>query len=805
MTHATDWRSGFRLMAKQPGLAASAIVALGLGIGLTSLLFSLTYGIYLRDLPFPGGDRIMAISATNVATGRARLEATVHDVAAWRQTQQSFEDLAAFGRGSLNVVLQANQPERLVGAWLTPNGFDVLQARPLFGRTFTEADGAPGAPAVLVLGHGVWVKHFGSDPNVLGRAVRADGEAATVIGVMPPGFAFPSIQEAWMPLRVNPLEVPRGQGPELLAYGRLKPGVTPSQARAEFQTIGAALARDFPDTHRNLVPVVQPYIAMMTGNASAAAAMALTLAMGFAVLLIACVNVANLLVARAASRTREVAIRTALGASRRRLVAQQLAETFVLALAGIGVALPVALGGIRFLNDATANSSPPFWIDIRLDAGPLLFTAVVTALAALMAGAWPAWRASRSNVNDLLKDGTLAAGGLRIGRVSRVLVAAEIVLSFALTNAAGLMVRSLVNLGNHDYGIATDQILTARLVLPDAGYDAPTTHHQFVTALQTRLAALPGVDAATVTTDFPGLRASRATVTVDGSGAVDVSSAPMVRTAAIAPNFFTAFGRQVHRGRAFTESDDEKAPKVAIANASFADTYLAGGDPIGRRVKLGRNPAAPWLTIVGVAPDLYMSGAEDIDPAGVYVPLLQSQDRALGLALRGPGATVGLLPAVRAQVASLDTDLPVYLPRTLQQAIDDSLWSFVAFGPLWLATGLSALFLTAVGLYSLMAFGVRQRTREIGVRRALGAGRLDIVRFVARHVSRQVVVGLAAGAGLAWGLAGSMRAMVFQVQPDDPAVFLATLLTLLAAAAVAALVPVRRALRIDPAETLRDS
>ena len=804
MTHVSDWRSGLRLVVKQPGLAASAIVALGLGIGLTSLLFSLTYGIYLRDLPFPDGDRIMAISGTNVATGRTRLEVSIHDIAAWRQRQQSFDDLAAFGRGSLNVVLHANQPERLVGAWLTPNGFEVLGAKPLLGRTFTDADGEPGAPAVLVLGHGVWVKHFGSDPRVLGRAVRADGEAATIIGVMPPGFAFPSIQEAWMPLRVSPLDVPRGQGPQLLAYGRLKTGTSLSQARAEFQTIGAALARDFPDTHRSLVPVVQPYIGMMTGDASAAAAIALTLAMGFAVLLIACVNVANLLVARAASRTREVAIRTALGASRRRLVAQQLAESSVLAIAGVGVALPVALGGIRFLNDVTANSSPPFWIDIRLDAGPLAFTAAVTAVAALMAGAWPAWRASRSNVNELLKDGTLAAGGLRIGGISRVLVAVEIVLSFALTNAAGLMVRSLLNLGSHTYGFATEQVLTARIVLPDAAYDKPADRRQFVTALQTRLAALPGIDAATVVTDFPGLRANRSTVTVEGTGVVDASSAPVVRTAAIAPNFFTTFGRQLHRGRPFTEADDDSAPNVAIANASFATTYLTGGDPIGRRVRLGRDPAAPWVTIVGVAPDLYMSGAEDLEPAGIYVPLFQSRARGLGVALRGPGATVALLPAVRAQVAALDPDLPVYLPKTLQQVIDDSLWSFVAFGPLWLATGLSALFLTAVGLYSLMAFGVRQRTREIGVRRALGAGRWDIIRFVSRHVSRQVVVGLAAGAGLAWGLAGSMRSMVFQVQPDDPAVFMLTLVTLIAAAAVAAMVPVRRALRIDPAHALRE-
>jgi predicted permease len=801
MIYPSDWRSSVRSLVRDPGLAASAVVALGLGIGLTSLLFSLTYGIYYRGLPFPEGDRIMAISATNVANGRARLEVSVHDLADWTAAQRSFDELAGFQRSSVNVVVRAGQPERLVGAYMTANAFDVLRAAPLLGRAFSPADGAPGAPLVLVLGHGVWVEHFGSDAGVIGRPVRVNGEPATIVGVMPPGFAFPASQHAWMPLRTDPLRAARGSGPGLIVFGRLRAGVSRAEAQAEFSTLGAAAAHDHPDTHRNLVPVVQSYVAMMTGNASAAAAVALTLAMGFAVLLIACVNVANLLIARGASRTREMAICTALGASRGRLVAQQMADAFVLALAGTAVAIPLALAGVAYLRRVTANTDPPFWVDFRLDGGPLLFTAATAIVAALLAGALPALRASRPAVSALLSDGTPGAGGLRIGRISRALVGVEIVLSFTLVSAAGLMARSLANLGTVDYGFTVDGVLTARIILPEAGFEEASVRRAFLAGLQSRLAALPGVSAATLTTDFPGMRADRTTVAFDGGERA--SDDPMVRTAAIGPEFFETFGRPVLRGRAFSAADGESGLDVAIVNEPFAREYFGGRDPVGRRIRLGRVPGAPWLTIVGIAPDLYLAGAEGLEPAGVYVPLYQTGHRAIGLALRGPGATAALLPAVRAQVSALDPDMPVYLPRSLRAAIDGTLWSYVAFGPLWLATGASALFLATVGLYSLLAFAVRQRAREIGVRSALGARPADIVRFVARQVGVQVSVGLAAGAALAWAMSDAMRAMVFHVSPDDPRVFVLTAATLVAAAALAAAIPLRRALRIDPAEALR--
>jgi len=800
---ATDSRLAARMFVKQPGLTAAAVVALALGVGLPTLLFSIAYGIFLRGLPSPDGDRIVAVTFSNVATGRQRLGVTVHDLSEWQAAQTSFDELAAFQMASLNVVVRDGQPERLAGALLTANGFAVMRARPLLGRTFVEGDAAANAAPILVLGYGPWTTRFGGDPGIIGRSIRANGQAATIVGVMPAGFGFPSSQEAWMPLRADPLEIPRGQGPSLIVYGRLKPRIALSRAQADLATIAARVASQYPDTNRNMVPRVQPYTDMMSGDEDAHIAMLLTLATGFGVLFIACANVANLLFARAAARTREVAIRTALGAGRRRIIVQLLIETLTLAIAGTAAGLVLAQAGIALFNRSIVNSDPPFWIDVRLDTIPLLFAVALTGLAALVSGAIPAWRASRAELNEVLKDASPAAGGLRIGRVSRALVTAEIVLSFGLLTTAGLMIRSIANLGTHQYGFAMDDVFTARLVLPEERYADAASRTRFETALQDRLSSLPGVRSVTFASALPGLPADRTAVAVDGVTYADPSHYPVVRIAAIGPRFFETFGRRLGRGREFRDDDDGSAPLVAIVNASFVDQYSPGTDPVGRRIREGRDQTAPWLTIVGVAPDMYMSGAEDRDPAGVYVPLAQGGQRALGLAVRGPAGPT-LAGSVRSAVSVLDRDLPIFLPKTLRRAVDDSMWPYLVFGPLLVAVGAAALFLATIGLYSLMAFAARQRMREIGVRMALGARPADVARLVAGEITGQIGIGLLAGAGLGAWLSGAMRSMVFHVPPHDPVTYATILVALVLAAALAACVPVRRAIRVDPTVTLRD-
>lgn len=804
MALVNDSRLAVRMFVRQPGLTAAAVVALALGVGLTTLLFSIGYGIFLRGLPVPQGRRIMAVTFTNVAAGRQQLGVGIHDFADWRAAQRSFDDLAAFQMASLNVVVRDGQPERLLGAFLTANGFEMLHARPLLGRTLVAGDGAPGAAPVLVLGYGAWTTHFGSDPHVVGRAVRADGEPATIVGVMPRGFGFPQSQDAWMVLRADPLQVPRGKGPSLIVYGRLKAGMSASSAQADLATIAARLAREHPDTNRNLTPMVRLYTEMMSGDQNGVVFMLLTLGLGFGVLLVACANVANLLFARAASRTREVAIRTALGAGRRRIVAQLLVETAVLAVAGTAVGLLIAYAGICLFNRAIADLTPPFWVKVQLDAAALAFAAGLTGVTAVLSGAIPAWRASRADVNEVLKAGG-RSGGLRIGRASRMLVTGEIVVSFALLVAAGLMIRSILNLGTHQYGFAMENVFTARLVLPESRYPDAGSRARFAATLCDRIAALPGVRSASLASAFPGLPADRSAVAIDGRVYEDASQYPVVRSAAIAPHFFLTFERELLRGRDFTAADDDAAPRVAIVNASFAGQFMAGADPVGRRIRLGRDRTAPWLTVVGVAPDLYMSGAEDRDPAGVYVPLAQSERRAIGLAARVPGAPLALSASVRSQVRALDRDLPIYAPNSLRRAVDDSLWAYRVFGPLLVVVGMAALFLATVGLYSLMAFAMRLRMREIGLRMALGARPSHVARLIAGQVTGEVGIGLLAGGALAAALARAMRAMLFHVQPIDPATFTAITVALVLAAALAAYVPVRRAIRVDPTVTLRDA
>ena len=801
MSLAADLRVATRLLVKQPGLTAAAVVALALGVGLPTLLFSIAYGIFLRGLPCPNSDRIVAIPLTNVAMHRTSLPVTIHDLADWRASQTSFDGLAAFQTSSLNVTTADGHPERLAGAFLTGNGFEVIGARALMGRTFGERDAANGRPSVVVLGYAAWTTKFGGDPGIIGRAVRANGQPATVIGVMPRGFGFPSLQEAWMPLKADALAIPRGQGPSLMAYGRLKAGMSISGAQADLAAIAGRAAAAHPDTNRNLVPSVQRYTELMGGGAEGRFAMLLTMATGLGVLFIACANVANLLLARAASRTREMSVRAALGASRARIVLQGLVESTLLAAAGTGVGLLVAYAGAEAFSHAMVNANPPYWIVVALDGPSVLFATVLTALSALASGLVPAWRASSGDVASTLKDETRGSGGLRIGRLSRALITVEIVLSFGLLMTSGLMVRSIVNVATHQYAFATADVLTARVVLPEGAYDDAGRRDRFVETLRARLATLPGVRSATITSDFPGMAADRTMAAVEGTSYADRSHYPLVRLAAVDPHFFATFGRPLLAGRSFSPEDNREAPRVAIVNESFVRQYLQGRRPVGARVRFGRDTTTDWAVVVGVAPDLSMSGAENLEPAGAYVPLAQSSSRSLGLALRGVGASS--TSAVRAQVAALDPDLPINTTRTLREAIDASMWQYTLFGSLLVAVGAAALFLSTVGLYSLMAFAARQRMREIGLRLALGAQSWDVARLVAGEVASQVGIGMAGGAGFATLLSSTMRVMVFHVAPHDPVLYASIAVALLGAVVAAAVVPVRRALRVDPALSLR--
>jgi predicted permease len=797
-----DLRFGFRMLLKQPGLTGIAVLALALGIGLTTIMFSIVNGALIRGLPFEESERIVAISGTNVAENQNRLSVSIHDFTDYREAQRSIESLGAMYAGTVNVSSEG-KPERFDGAFVTANTFDVTRVRPILGRGFVQGDDAPGAPMTIVLGHGPWQRRFGGDPNIVGKVLRVNGRPATVIGVMPEKYGFPSAQEVWVPMQLDPLTLKRGEGQVVVPFGRLKPGVTIEQAQAEIGAIAKRLAEQYPQTNKDLGATVQPFVRRFLGSQTFTLLYTM-LGTVFGVLLVACANVANVLLARTAARTKEVAVRTALGATRGRVVRQLMVETLMIAIVGAALGLAIAQAGIVLFNRAIVDTNPPFWIDIRIDLMVLLFVSGLTIVSALASGVAPALKAARADVNEILKDESRGSSGMRVGRLSRGLVVAEIALSFGLLVAAGLMIKTIVNVQTFDFGFSMSDVLTARMGLFESRYPDDASRARFYAEVQRRLEALPGARSATLTTNLPGLGSGSGPIGIQGRTYAADRDYPSAHQTSIAPRYFETFGVAVLKGRDFTSSDDASAPRVAIVNRSFADSLFKGEEPIGRQFREGRSDSKnPWLTIVGVAPDLYMDGPENEHPAGYYVPVAQGGIRFMSLAVRATGDPLALSSVVRDQVAAVDPDMPIYFVRTLRDSVYQGAWPFRVFGALFMAFGVSALFLATVGLYGVMAFSVRQRTQEIGLRMALGAAGTAVMGMFVRQGLWQIGIGLVLGVGLGAGLARLMTAMLFRVQPWDLMVFTTIAIVLATAALVACLIPARRAMRVDPLIALR--
>jgi predicted permease len=804
MSLSQNLRFGARLALRQPGLTAIAVLALTLGIGLTTMMFSIIEGAILRGLPFEEADRIAAVSNTDTTRpSDDQMDVMPHDFVEWRAAQKSFEIFAAQYSGTVNVSGPEGRPDRYSGAFMTANGFDVVRVAPLLGRTFVEGDDRPGAPPVVVLGYPVWQNRFGGDPNIVGKVIRVNGRPTTIVGVMPEGFKFPISQDIWVPLTLDVLRQKRGEGTYVMAMGRLRPGVSFDEAQAEFTTLAQQQAKQYPETNEHRGALVRPYIRRFMGN-DVHAMLFTMLGAVFGVLLIACANVANLLLARSVVRTKEMAVRTALGAGRGRIIGQMLAEAFVLAAIGTALGVALAQAGIAIFNRAIVDTEPPFWIDIRLDPIVLLFTTGLTCLAALASGTIPAIQASRADVNDVLKDESRGASSLRIGRFSRGLVIGEIALSCGLLVAAGLAIKSIVNLAATDYGFATEEVFTARVGLFPTDYPDAAARARFFLDLHRRLQALPGAKAAAITTNLPAMGADRPALTIEGRTYATDRDHPSAGRVAATPGFAATFGRQLLRGRDFTDADDAGAPRVAIVNESFAAKLFPSEDPIGRRFRtFDREQETPWITVVGLAPDLYTTDIRNEDPEGYYVPLAQEPPNFASLAVLAQGAPMQFAGPVQSAVNAIDPDLPLYWLRTQGDAIAENNWHYRVMGSLFMVFGIAALFLATVGLYGVMSFSVSRRTQEIGVRMALGAEPARVLSLVLRQGLVQLVIGIVIGTGLAAMATPLMQILLLGVDPRDPATFLTVVLALAAAALAAMLIPARRAMRVEPMAALR--
>jgi len=798
-----DIRYGGRMLLKHPGLTAIAVLALTLGIGLTTTMFSIVYGALYRGLPFEDAHSLMHLERSNLSRDIESMEVTIHDFVDWREQQTSFEGLAAYYEGTVNVSGTEARPDRYDGAFISANAFGLLRARPALGRTFRPGEDAPGAEPTIILGHAAWRDRYGADPSVIGRTIRVNGEQATVIGVMPEGFAFPTSQEVWVPLRMDPLQLERGEGQTLEVFGRLKEGSSIDQAHAELAAIARRLELEYPETNEGVGPVIKPFTEEYIGE-EPTALLHTMLAAVFGVLLIACANVANLLLARATVRGREVAIRSALGADRLRVIIQLLTETAVLAAVGGALGLAVGWVGVELFNRSIVDTNPPFWIDIRIDPIAVAFVIALVFVSSLVAGLIPALQASGGRVGEILKDESRGSSSMRIGRFSKALVVAEIALSFGLLVAAGLTIKSVVKLKNIDYGFAMDDIFTARVGLFESDYPDDASRARFFEELRERLASKPGVRAAALTTSLPGPGSWGTRFGIEGEVYDRDQDYPVARWAVITPGFFETFDVELLRGRDFTVQDDADALPVAIVNESFAAKFFPDSDPLGRRFRMGASESeAPWLTVVGVAPDMYMSGPDNEQPEGFYVPVPQNTQRFMSIALRADGPPMALAPVVRDEVIAIDENLPIYWVRTLSDAIRAGTWFYIVFGTLFMVFGAVALLLAAIGLYGVMAFSVSRRTKEVGVRMALGAETGHVLKMVLKQGMFQLAFGVVLGLGLGALLSFALRIILFDVEPLDPTIFAAIVVVLVGTGMLATLLPARRATRVDPIIALR--
>jgi predicted permease len=797
-------RFGARMLRKAPGSSVTVVLALSLGIGLSSLMFSLIRGALLPTLPFENGDRIVRIQR------RGDTPVTAQDFELWSTRQRSFDGMGAVASAPVTLAIEGQGAETMSGASIDPTLLPLLSVAPALGRSFTTGDAVPGAPAVVLLGHSVWRDRLSADPGALGSTVRVNGREAEVIGIMPEGIGFPFSEEIWMPLRVDPLRDVLGRSSEsagTLAFlvGLLREGVSPRDAAAELTRLRADAAPATGGASEASARVqVIAYTNIFSGSGQRIGIATLMLGTALMVLLVACANVTNVLLARTAVRGREVAIRTAMGASRARIASQFLAEVTLLAGAGAAGGVLIALVGTRVISDLIAGvPGAPFWIDFRVDAPVLGFVLLIAVLAALAAGLLPALHASRGDAHGLMKDGARGASGLHMGRLMRRLVGVEMALSFVLLVGAGLFIRSAANYDRVDFAFDPEEVYQARVRVPDM-YVSSDSRMLFLAELRQTLSDLPQVEGVALASDVPGIGSSAVQpVEVEGAAPVELGERPRARSITVTPGYFDFFRSAVSVGRDLEDGDRSGTLPVAVVNAAFERLHFPTG-ALERRIRFDRGVDGPteWLTIVGVAPDLMAGGVDGEVEEAVYLPAAQVLPASL-MVLARPVTDFASLPTpVREAIAGLDRDVPLFDVRSLRAAIDSANAQYTWLSALFLTAGAIALFLAAIGLYGVMSFWVAQRTREIGVRMALGGQRRQIVRLVLRQGMTHTGLGLAVGVALAIPFARVLGGALFQVSPYDPIVFGSIMGILVGAAWLGCWLPARRATGIDPLEAL---
>jgi len=807
-----DLRYGLRVLRKSPGFATVAMLVLALGIGANTAIFSVVNAVLLRPLPFEDPARIVHVwhvPPPKSFPGITRFSVSTANYLDWRQQNDVFEDMAIYTGSSMNLT-GGDKAESLMAATVAPNFFSVLGVKPLLGRTFLAGEDEPGQNHKVVLTHAFWQSRFGGDRNIVGKQITLDDEPYTVVGVMGPKFMYPMWEEKlWTPLTLSAKErVVRGEHHSIV-IARLKRGVDIKQAQTEMSTISDRLARQYPEDDKDWGAVVVPLREDIVGDVRPALLVLLG-AVAF-VLLIACANVANLLLARALARSKEIAIRTALGASRVRLIQQLMFETILLALGGGVAGLLVAKFGVDLIVHFLAQQLPRA-TEISLDASVLGFTLAISLLTGIIAGIVPSWKLSKANVNETLKQGLGRAGDSGGNRTRSVLVVCEVALSLVLLAGAGLMIRSLWNLRSTNPGFDARNVLTFSLPIPRTRYKSPTEEINFWNQALARIRALPGVETAAAVDDLPFNGGSHQPIAIEGRPAVAMSEQPEVDVRVISTGYLRAMHIPLVRGRDFNEGDTADKPGAILISEAMAKRFWPNEDALGKRLTMTFAPEK-IREVVGIVGDVKLDGLDQAElNSAIYEPLAQisappsGEWRSFGLdvVVRTTTPPATLVSAVTNSVHEIDPQQAVAHVMTMDQFMAESI-SPQRFNMLLLATfaGL-ALVLAAIGIYSVLSYAVRRRVREIGIRMALGAQIRDVLRLVVFEGMKPAVAGMLIGLTGALLLGRVLAKLVFGVKTTDPATFAAVSILLLAVALLATAVPAYRATRVDPMRTLRD-
>jgi putative ABC transport system permease protein len=801
-----DVRYAVRMLAKNPGYTALAAVVLALGIGANTAIFSVADAFLNKPGNVPDATgRVMVLER---GTGNAEWNSvTPANFSDWKEQSQTIESWGAAMWYTANIS-GGDTPEQVQGFLADPGFFETLSAQPVLGRTFLPEEAAAGRDQVVVLSHGLWQRRFAGDPNIIGKTVKVEGRVHTVVGVMPKEFDFPASAELWMPLVLDEDARVSRTRHMLHVVGRMRPGVEAHQVQAEMDSIAQRLAQAYPDTNRGRGVRVMQIRDYVNGDLTRNYTKLLLGAVSF-VLLIACANVANLQLARATGRRKEIAVRIALGAGRTRIIRQMLTETVVVSLAGMLLGLVLAQWSIELILQAMPHDVGRFiggWYQIRLDYRAIAYAFAVAVAAGIVAGVAPAWQASRSDVNETLKEGGRGTtSGIARHRLRNTLVVAEVAVALVLLVGAGLMVRGVNNLVEGNRAFQPESLLTFSVNLPDHPYKDPVKRRAFFDSVLERVAALPGVHSAGLARSVPYSNNSSSTrFSVEGQP-IQTGEVRLADYQAVSEAFFRTLPIALLDGRYVSERDTADSQLVVVISQRMADRFWPGRSAIGQRIKLGTEQSdAPWLTVVGVVQevDADIFSARNAQPA-VYRPYRQAVGQIMQFALRVEGDPHAYVPAIRSAVQSVDPDMPIYQVKTHARVIHESIIGLKYVASILSVTGLIALVLSCAGIYGVMAYSVSERTHEIGVRMALGARTAHVLRLVMVRGLLLTAIGLTIGLAGSSLLARAIQGLLFGVSSLGVPTFTVVLALLAGVALLACWIPARRAMRVDPMVALR--